>query len=683
MVNKSGYRRDIDGLRAFAVLPVVLAHAGVPGFAGGFVGVDVFFVISGYLITGILLREFREKRFSLATFYERRARRILPALFSVLLTCLAVGWFVLPPDMFKELAQSVLATVFFVSNIRFWDSTEDYFGAAAEWEPLLHTWSLSVEEQFYLVFPLLLCLVLRRHRSWLLVTVAGISGASFAASIWATSAQPFANYFLTPFRVWELGLGALLALGAAPPIRRRGTGEFVAASGLIMILASVFCYGPSTPFPGLAALLPCVGAAAVIWSGAHSQPGVSRILSLPIFVGVGLVSYSLYLWHWPLLVLMRLLNGSSELPLVWGLAAVVLSLILAFLSWKFIETPFRRGGAAGVPRHSVVRLSAACAGATVFVALLINVSKGFPARLPENLLTTYSDAIERTPRQRACMDRLPSEGLCEFGSSDVSGGRKQYLLWGDSHAAAFLPGFESWLRAFGTAGFAAVKSACAPLLGVVRVEMGAAHGCDRFNSEVIRYLESREDIDTVILVARWALVVEGRRSSGESGPDAVLGRVQDPVLDALAADEGVQEAAGNAGLTEYGLAATVERIRATGRNVLIVEGTPEISFSVPMAVVNAEFIGAELQAAPDRKDVERRNRQANEIIASVARQFGAQRASLLTDLCNPRCRIQMDGIPLYRDDDHLSSFGAQALVPRLLDRALVAETGKTVAAGGR
>ena len=683
MVKMSGYRRDIDGLRAFAVLPVVLAHAGMPGFAGGFVGVDVFFVISGYLITGILLREMREKRFSLATFYERRARRILPALFSVLLVCIATGWFVLPPDMFKELAQSVLATVFFVSNIRFWDSTEDYFGAAAEWEPLLHTWSLSVEEQFYLVFPLLLCLLVGRRNKWLLGTVAGISGLSLTASIWATSAQPFANYFLTPFRVWELGLGALLALGVVPPLRHRGAGEFAAATGLAMILASVFLYGPSTPFPGLAALLPCIGAAALIWAGTHSQPTASRLLSLPIFVGVGLISYSLYLWHWPVLVLMRLLHGSSELPLAWGLAAMALSLILAYLSWKLVETPFRRGGAAGLSRRSVMRLSAACAAATVFVALLINVNKGFPARLPEALFATYSDAIERTPRQRACMDRLPREGLCEFGSSDVSGEHKEYLLWGDSHAAAFLPGYDSWLRASGAAGLAAVKSACAPLLGVVRLEMGAAHGCDRFNSDVIEFLESREDIATVILVARWALVVEGHRSSGEGGPEAVLGLAQTSPPHEPAGSDVVQVAPDNAELAEYGLATTVERIRATGRKVLIVEGVPEISFSVPMAVVNAEFIGAELQAAPDRTDVERRNRRANEIIAAVAGQYGAQRAGLLTELCNPRCRIQMDGIPLYRDDDHLSRFGAQALVPPLLDRAISAQTGNTVAAGGR
>ena len=682
MVNKSGYRRDIDGLRAFAVLPVVLAHAGVPGFAGGFVGVDVFFVISGYLITGILLREIRDGRFSLATFYERRARRILPALFSVLLVCIAVGWFVLPPDMFKELAQSVLATVFFVSNIRFWESTGDYFGTAAEWEPLLHTWSLSVEEQFYLAFPLLLCLLAGRHRNWLLGTVAGISGLSFAASIWATSAQPFANYFLTPFRVWELGLGALLALGAAPSVRHRGAREFVATAGLAMILASVFLYDSSTPFPGLAALLPCVGAAAIIWAGAQSQPRVSRLLSLPLFVGVGLVSYSLYLWHWPVLVLMRLLNGSAELPLAWGLAAIVLSLFLAFVSWKLVETPFRRGGAAGMSRRAVVRFSAACAGATVFVALLINVNKGFPSRVPEALFATYSDAIERTPRQRACMDRLPREGLCEFGGSDGSGKRMEYLLWGDSHAAAFLPGYASWLRASGSTGLAAVKSACAPLLGVVRVEMGAAHGCDRFNEDVIALLEGREDIDTVILVARWALVVEGSRSSGERGPAAILGRAHASRPDVLAGSEGAQVTAHNAELAEFGLAATVQRIRATGRKVLIVEGIPEISFSVPMALVNAEFIGADLQEAPDRAEVERRNRRANEIIAAVAGQFGAQRTSLLTELCNPRCRIQRNGVPLYRDDDHLSRFGALALVPPLLESAISAETKSMVAAGG-
>ncbi|AOS95504.1 O-acetyltransferase OatA [Microbulbifer aggregans] len=660
------YRRDIDGLRAFAVLPVLFAHAGLPGFSGGFVGVDVFFVISGFLITGILMREIGESRFSLASFYERRARRILPALFAVVIACIGTGWFVLPPEPFKELAQSVLAAMLFVSNFWFWQSTGDYFGADAEWQPLLHTWSLSVEEQFYLGFPLLLCLLAARGRRSLLFGVGCLSFLSLLFSIWATKAQPLANYFFSPTRVWELGVGALIALGALPAARQRWQAELAAASGLLMILAAVLLYDSATPFPGLAALLPCVGAAALIWAGGQGATLTGRMIAWSPFVFVGLISYSLYLWHWPVLVLFRLLHGTAELPLLLAVQAIVLSLLLAWLSWRFVEAPFRLPFPVGMSRRNLVRTCGAMATLIVAVSLAINVNKGVPSRLPDDLFASYRDAIERAPEERRCMGRLPADGLCEFGTASGENNSPDYLLWGDSHAGAFLPGYQLWLQDRGHRGVAAVKSACAPLLGVVRVEMGPAQDCDSFNAQVIEMLESREDIGTVILVARWALVVEGSRSPGESGPPAVMGLAGDAA--SVSANAAMDQDRGNAELVAKGLAETVSRIRATGREVLIVESTPELAFSVPMAIVSAEFAGAQLQAAPTREEVEARNQRTNAIFDVLVEEFQAQRESLVPDLCRPRCQIQADGTPLYRDDDHLSTFGSEQLVPVLLDR---------------
>ncbi|WP_067104533.1 MULTISPECIES: acyltransferase family protein [Microbulbifer] len=665
-MSRFGYRRDIDGLRAVAVLPVLFAHAGLPGFSGGFVGVDVFFVISGFLITGILLREIGEGRFSLANFYERRARRILPALFAVLLVSLITGWFVLPPEPFKELAQSVLATVFFVSNFWFWQSTEDYFGTDAEWQPLLHTWSLSVEEQFYLGFPLLLCWLVARGRRSVLLGVVSVCVLSLGLSVWATKAQPFANYFLTPSRVWELGLGALIALGALPPARRQWQAELAAGLGLAMIFASVFFYDARTPFPGLAALLPCGGAAALIWAGGQGQTATGRLLSWWPLVAVGLISYSLYLWHWPVLVLMRLLHGSTELPMELVAQAIFLSLLLGWASWRFVEAPFRHPLPAGLSRRALIRTCGGLATVIVAVALVINVAKGVPSRLPAELFATYRDAIERTPEQRRCMGRTPEEGLCEFGPASNEAGDADYLLWGDSHAGAFLPGYQRWLAENGHRGIAAVKSACAPLLGVVRVEMGPAHGCDGFNAQVLEMLESREDIGTVILVARWALVVEGERSPGEGGPPAIMGLAG--TQSAAAETDAGESVTNNAELVSRGLAETVARVRATGREVLIVDSIPEIAFSVPMAIVSADFVGAQLQAAPTLEDVRARNQRTNAIFDALVEEFGVQRESLVPDLCHPRCQIQADGRPLYRDDDHLSTFGSEQLVPELLDR---------------
>ncbi|WP_193161335.1 acyltransferase family protein [Microbulbifer hainanensis] len=654
-VNNS-YRPDIDGLRAFAVLPVVMAHARVPGFSGGYVGVDIFFVISGYLITGILLREIRAGEFSLASFYRRRARRILPALFAVMLVSTAASWFLLPPDMFSNFAHSLLAALFFVSNFWFWRSTEDYFGQAAELEPLLHTWSLSVEEQFYIGFPLLLCLLARWRWSSAIATVAVLAVLSLAASVWATKTQPFANYFLTPTRGWELAIGALLAMGALPAVQRRGAAELAAAAGLAAILVCVLTYDAATPFPGLAALPPCAGAAALIWAG--RQPGtVSRFLALPLFVGVGRISYSLYLWHWPVLVFLRLYNGATELPASWVLYAVVMSVALAWLSWKLVEQPFRTARPGSLLSSVLqLRLAATAAGVLVMSACAINGGEGFPERLPRDLYETYSEASQRTQRQEACMNRAPLERqLCEFGSSAAP--EAHYLLWGDSHAAAFLPGYERWLAVHGARGLAAVKSACAPVLGVVRVDKGAAHQCDVFNESVMNFLEGRRDLGTVILVARWAFAVEGERAPGEGGTEAVLAPSTD----------GESDGRDNAALVRDGLEATVRKIRATGREVVIVKDTPEIGFSVPVAVLNAEFIGAQLRPAPSRDEVEQRQRRANRIIEDIAEEFDAQDLSPLPLLCAPDCRIEHRGTPLYRDDDHLSAYGARWLVPRLLE----------------
>ncbi|WP_444893004.1 acyltransferase family protein [Microbulbifer sp. TRSA001] len=664
-----GYRRDIDGLRALAVLPVVLAHAGLPGFSGGFVGVDIFFVISGYLITSILVKEIGEYRFSLANFYERRARRILPALFFVLATSIVAGWFVLPPDPFKELGQSALATLLFASNFWFWQSTEDYFGSGADWQLLLHTWSLSVEEQFYLFFPLLLCLLASRSRRSKLLVVAGLSILSLVYSVWATKAQPFANYFLTPSRVWELGLGALLALGAIPQVRKAWLLELVAAAGIAMILYSVFVYDSSTPFPGIAALLPCIGAAVLIWTGGNRETIIARLLRLRIIVAIGLISYSLYLWHWPVLVLLRLLNGSAELPLAMALVAIALSFILAWFSWRFVEAPFRRASERGLSRRGLALSLGAVGTLIMSVSLVINVKKGVPSRLPEPVYAAYESARSRTPEERRCMKLAPSEGLCEVGAPDDDS-QVDYLLWGDSHAGAFIPGFEHWLEAEGYSGIVAAKSACAPLLDVIRLEMGASHGCDRFNEDVMGMLERRSDLGTVVLVARWALLAEGTRSPGEGGLSAVLGLAGDKDGPQI---NGAQSSR-NYELFDYGLRQTIARIRASGRSVVIIEGIPEISFSVPLAIASAEFIGARVQAAPTLEQVVERNSRVRATLEALSEEFEIQRGSLVSELCPSECQIQMEGRSLYRDDNHLSTFGSEILVPGLMNRLLMANS---------
>lgn len=330
------YRPEIDGLRALAVLPVIAFHAGFPGFSGGFVGVDVFFVISGYLITQILAGDLREGRFSIARFYERRARRILPALVVVVAVSVVLAHLLLLPPAFKDFSASVFATGLFLSNILF-IAEVDYFGPAAHEVPLLHTWSLAVEEQFYILFPLILWVLWRLGRERALVWgVLALSLASLIFAEWILTTRPAETFFFLPSRAWELGAGALCALLPRPG--RSPFGDGLALAGLVAIVAAVTLMDRSFPFPSLWALVPVGGAVAVIlW--AHPGNLAGRLLSLRAVVGIGLISYSAYLWHNPVFVFARFQWGEPGTPAL--LALTLLSLALAWASWRWVEQPFR------------------------------------------------------------------------------------------------------------------------------------------------------------------------------------------------------------------------------------------------------------------------------------------------------------------------------------------------------
>lgn len=314
------YRREIDGLRAVAVVPVVLFHAGFGLFSGGYVGVDVFFVISGYLITTILLSELHDGRFSIVKFYERRARRLLPALFLVMACCLPFAWLWLLPEDMVDFGQSLMAVVGFVSNVLFWREETGYFNTAAELKPLLHTWSLAVEEQFYLLFPLALMLLWKLPRTGLFVLLALVSVISLGIAEWGAHNQPAAAWFLLPTRAWELGIGALAAIHLRnKPLDPQASGGFnqlMSLAGISLIAWAIFFFDDNTPFPGVWGLLPVVGTALVILFATPATLG-GRLLGTRALVGTGLISYSAYLWHQPLLAFARQRNiVELDLPVV-------------------------------------------------------------------------------------------------------------------------------------------------------------------------------------------------------------------------------------------------------------------------------------------------------------------------------------------------------------------------------
>ena len=330
------YRAEIDGLRALAVTPVILFHAGFEAFNGGFIGVDVFFVISGYLITTIIAEDIENKRFSIVNFYERRARRILPALFFVMLVCMPFAWMWLMPSQMKDFSQSLVAVSLFASNILFWQES-GYFVTVGEIKPLLHTWSLAVEEQYYILFPIFLLLTWRFGRDrvfWMIVVIAAIS---LVLSELGWRHKAIANFYLAPTRAWELFAGSI----AAFVVHKHGVRANNALSllGLAAIVFAIFAYDKTTPFPSVYALVPVIGVVLLILFAAK-ETLAARLLGLRVFVGIGLISYSAYLWHQPLYAFARIRLHDDAGPMLM-LALAAASMALAFFSWKYVEQPFR------------------------------------------------------------------------------------------------------------------------------------------------------------------------------------------------------------------------------------------------------------------------------------------------------------------------------------------------------
>jgi peptidoglycan/LPS O-acetylase OafA/YrhL len=507
VAHRTEYRPDIDGLRAVAVLAVVLYHAGLGLTSGGFVGVDVFFVISGYVISKSLLADLQSGRFSVTGFYERRIRRIFPALVATMLATWIVAFALLLPSYFLDFSRSLVATAAFVSNVYFWKNS-GYFANGADLRPLLHTWTLSVEEQFYIFAPLTLFLVFRYlRRNWWL-TLGPLALASLALSIVATRIGPTANFFLLPMRAWELLIGALLALAPPPAPPARWSREALAAIGLALIAYAVFAYTPATPFPGLAALPPCLGAALLIYVGSSGGSFATGALSVRPMVAVGLISYSLYLVHWPIVSFLTYYQlqppGPAEVPLI--LAA---SLVLATLSWRFVEQPFRNRSFRP-PRKVVIGGGLAAMGLAGMLGAAGVVAHGFPGRFPG-----FADRAAGAPAgaETGCfLDSNPDPRLWNASACTIThGGPEKLLLWGDSYANHYAPGLKAHAALIPYTVIEYAAAGCPPVLSYSAY---SRPGCHAFNQAALALIR-REGVRKVVLSARW--VDLQRRGLGELG----------------------------------------------------------------------------------------------------------------------------------------------------------------------
>jgi peptidoglycan/LPS O-acetylase OafA/YrhL len=613
------YRPDIDGLRALAILPVILFHADL-GCSGGFVGVDVFFVISGFLITSLILNEIDDNSFSLVNFWERRIRRIVPALVPVVFATLVAGWFLYLPHDFELLGQSTVAQAVLTSNLFFWRHS-GYFDPGSDTLPLLHTWSLAVEEQFYLLFPLLLVFLGRRKRRSIAAIILCLSIGSFELSVLGSGLNPSATYYLLPTRAWELMVGALLAAVPGRRLAKPWWNEAISLSGLALILYSIFHYTRQTVFPGLAALPPCLGTALLIFSGAGRPTVISRALTLRPIVLLGLISYPLYLWHWPMLVFTQYISiGKPD----WRLrvALLVLSAIMATLSWKFVETPFRK-------RLLCPRRPQVFAFASLAVLLLlvlgggVYLQHGMPCRLPARALA-YQNPNFDTPFFKK--NFFTSGEFAELGAQSTNQ-PIGVLLWGDSHAMAVAPALDDLCRRFSVRGVQATHPATAPLLGEFQVvHRTAGLNAPNFGQAIVDFVAKRH-VRAVVIAASWSYY-----------PPEVIGTR---------------------------LAATVQALMTSGAHVYVLKDVPDTGFDVPrFATLTALRHGslAELSISPEKYTADNHN---YEPIFNHLSQMGATILDTPEYLLNAdgRYDVTRNGKLLYSDNAHLTVEGAKLLVP--------------------
>ena len=637
------YRPEIDGLRALAVLGVMLFHAQLGVVEGGFLGVDVFFVISGFLITHLILEDLEQDRFSFRGFYVRRARRLLPALVLVLVVTLPFAWSWLLPGQLVEFGLGLVAVALFVSNLFFLHQS-DYFGGEAERLPLVHTWSLAVEEQFYLLFPILLIALWRTRARGLQAALASATVVSLVASEVAAHSYPVANFYLPVTRAWELGVGALAALrvrggGIVPDDRR-------ALPGVIAVLGALFLFDEGMRLPGVVALVPVLGTALVLTYGG-SGTLAARALGLRPLVGVGLVSYSAYLWHQPVFAFARLrFPADLDARHLLGLSVVVL--LLAALTWYFVEQPFRRRRPVADGRFLAGLVASILALALTGGALA--ALDGVPERFEVDvaLIERARDrAVDEHPCAIALRDAdetTPARAAQCLARSDG----EHFVLLGDSHAESLGPALRRRIDAAGGHLTSFTHNACLPIPDTAHSRTPAS--CRR--GKALAWRMAREAGATVILAARWRLYFAGSRfDNGEGGVEP--GRVFESfVVGDPSADVVVH--------------ALSELERAAGdTRVIVLSQIPEAGWDVPNRMLRLLVAGRTTSDLGTSYEVYGSRNTVVDAWLGAAESRGhadvLRVETLVCDDASGRCANTRDGVSLYRDDDHPSFLYAELI----------------------
>ncbi|MEQ8291616.1 MAG: acyltransferase family protein [Roseovarius sp.] len=656
------YRREIDGLRAVAVLPVILFHAGLTFWSGGFVGVDVFFVISGYLITTILIDERERGTYSVLNFYARRARRILPALFLVLIVCIPFAWMWIAPYPLEDFGRSMAFAALFISNAHFLEHG-GYFDLNADLRPLLHTWSLAVEEQYYLLFPLVLFCLRKFRKVKYVIGFTLLALASLAVAEWGWRNYPNQNFYFTPSRLWEMLAGSLCA--AILYQRAQMKSEVLAGLGLAMILYSTVFFDAALPFPSLYTLVPVVGTCLIILF-AERETVTARLLSIGPFVGIGLISYSAYLWHQPIFAFARI-RYPEHLPDWVMMLLAALALGLAWASWRFIEQPFRGKTPLVLPTRRGV-LSVSLAGIVAFAALGLwtKAKEGFPSRIDFEASAFLSRLHDQTSYHPTAKTICIGWGnnLCPAYVPDNP--TRRIAILGDSHSRVILSAFKSVSEALDMTVLLGDENACPPLLGVKLPRGGGlARKCqasvDKFTRQAVE-----AEVDTVVLIARWSLYVSGDYDGIDPKYELVSDR----------SDAGFLTQSDHVAVFEEGLRKTYAYFADAGIRVMAVSQVPQQRLIPETLVQSAMLLGLEDEVARrrfeesfvTREDHDRLQATARGILREVASEYGMPVLTLDEGFAHgDRFAWLAGNDALYLDDDHVSDVGAQRLAPLVLE----------------
>jgi peptidoglycan/LPS O-acetylase OafA/YrhL len=627
---RHAYREDIDWLRAIAVLAVVAFHFEAPAVFGGFVGVDIFFVISGYLITGIIQSELQSGTFSFARFYERRVRRLLPALYTmVALTAIPSLHYLLTSERL-EFFRSIAAVVTFTSNFFFWFQS-GYFDHAAAEKPLLHTWSLAVEEQFYLALPLLLWALrrfVRGGRIALPLALGTISLASFALSIWLMRTDRSANaFFMSPPRAWEFLIGGLVAIPGLPVLRNVPAQQIVRGVALVLIAIPIFSLRQGPGFPGVNALLPCIGAAVFIWSGfGVKTPMRSRYSPLNVARFFGQISYSLYLWHWPLFTFARFSKSSLVLDSLDKIELFGLTVVISYLTWRFVEQPFRLKSL--VPTRRAAFSTAGLATAVLLVGsaggIVVSQTPSDADRAALHLENYNAYNFQPAYRYRSCF--APVGDVFDDACLALVPGKTNVLLWGDSLAAHYFHGLSKTTDPQSLNILQATQMQCMPTLNVAQ----SNGSCRSLAGQIDAFLRDRKP-DLVILSADW------------------LEYARPPRFDGMIAD----------------LNQTIARINATGIPVMLLGPAVQFKSRLPSMLMRAQL--RHIDPLP-------RDFVLSDIFALDQMMKAAlppherfSYVSVVDAVCPARqCPLTIDGgVPLAWDHAHLTAEGSAYVMDRL------------------